>query len=74
MTDTDIPQPLLDAQRAFDTAHATLMGAPADLPVEERQALRQVERDAAFALQDVRAGTPWATVAGQKLLREAARA
>ncbi|MEE4546426.1 hypothetical protein V2S66_31240 [Streptomyces sp. V4-01] len=47
MADTPIPPDLLAAQRRFTEATAALMAAPADLPVEERQALRQVERDAA---------------------------
>jgi hypothetical protein len=73
MADTAIPADLLAAQRAFDTAHAALMSAPEDLPDVDRQGLRVAEREAALALQAARAGTPWASVAGQKELWAAAR-
>jgi hypothetical protein len=72
MADTPIPDALLAAQRRFDEATATLMAAPADMPVEERHALRDAELDAMRALRAARAGTPWDTATGQKALRAAA--
>jgi hypothetical protein len=73
MADTEIPAALLAAQRAFDRATAALMAAPEDMPVEERRALREAELSAMRALRQARAGTPWASVTGQKTLWAAAR-
>jgi hypothetical protein len=73
MADTDIPAPLLAAQRAFDGATAALMAAPKDMPVEERRALREAELAAMWHLREARAGTEWDTVSGQKQLRAAAQ-
>jgi hypothetical protein len=48
------------------------MAAPEDMPVEERRGLREAELSAMRALRQARAGTPWASVTGQKTLRSAA--
>lgn len=77
MADTDTPpQQLVDAQRAFDAASATLLAAPKDLPADERQQLRDAEMSAARALWAARsdAGLHWATDAGRKTVEAAARA
>lgn len=75
MPDIEIPPELLDAQRAFDVAHAELMANTETVSVERRQELRQAERNAALALQAARErveDSRWATVAGQQELRAGA--
>jgi hypothetical protein len=78
MADTDppVPQSLIDAQRAFDAAHAELMADTETVSVERRRELRQAERDAALALQAERASVEegrWASVDRQKKVWAAAR-
>jgi hypothetical protein len=59
---TDIPADLIALKRARITATAVLKALPNDAPSEQRQQLRDAERDAFRALMDhpAYATTPWA--------------
>ncbi len=73
MSDAEIPAHLLEAQRAYDAAEATLRDAvTAGKPLDD---LRAVVRAAVVALHRARtaAGPEWAAYSGHRPVQEAAR-
>lgn len=69
----EIPESMLELQRRFFAASDALKALPADADPGQREQLRTAERQAALALHDARAGTPFTDYGQQKRVAEAAR-